>query len=484
VPHLGVRRFGVALMSALLLATSFSHVVAPRGQAALHNAITANAGGDPVESFFDNESIWAYMTSDLAGGQYCIVAATGDGSCDDALMGTGSFVGASIGTLFRLVKNAPLTPGTYRLLLENSVGDATDYSEPFTVLTCLVDCDLVPDAAIVQAYKDAAAGYETSMAGVCAMNGALEKVAGDAIGLRGIKKPITAKVTARLTVSTPRFAMTVSVSGTLLMFTVIDPFSHNIDKALEILKEVSCGAQKMYRDMVADPPDPNYETVTPPEPYDIDPLTPASLDDAVASIDRERALQEAVIHAFERYQGAAMAGDTDAQIAQLRAAGAHAQALSNEMFRSADALRSWADDAANDPDISGTVLSSADAPGLIALYQRVRDSGFTTDEVDQFHALGYTDADVAEIRTHASAAIEEVPTDTAYPDALRAAADDLESEVDAVADFASEMYAVAGRIEAASGPVNEPPVASFTADPTSGNAPLTVSFESTSTVTR
>jgi len=151
------------------------------------------------------------------------------------------------------------------------------------------------------------------------------------------------------------------------------------------------------------------------------------------------------------------------------------------MLRSADALRSWADDAADDEDLAGIVLTSADATGLSALYERVRDTGFTADEIARFHAVGYTDADIAAIRTHASVGIDDIQTDTTYADSLRQVADDLESQVDAVADFASEMYAVAGRIEAAGGGAGQAPVASFTAVPTSGFAPLDVTFTDTST---
>jgi hypothetical protein len=33
---------------------------------------------------------------------------------------------------------------------------------------------------------------------------------------------------------------------------------------LALAKEVSCGAQQMYADIMADPPDPDYTTVVPP----------------------------------------------------------------------------------------------------------------------------------------------------------------------------------------------------------------------------
>ena len=130
----------------------------------------------------------------------------------------------------------------------------------------------------------------------------------------------------------------------------------------------------MYADMARDPPDPAYGTVTPPQPLDISPITPASLDGATRSVDLERADMEAGLHAFERYQGARNAGATNAEIAQLRAAGDDVTALANELAASAQKLRAWATDAANDPTLSGVVLSSTDAPTIRALYQRVQQS--------------------------------------------------------------------------------------------------------------
>src|SRR6185436_1203175 len=108
------------------------------------------------------------------------------------------------------------------------------------------------------------------------------------------------------------------------------------------------------------------------------------------------------------------------QVTQLRAAGEHASALSLELGRTAAALRSWANDAAADPELSGTMLAASDAAGLRDLYARVRASGFNADELGQFHALGYTDARIAAIRTHASADVGAIPVDTSYPTALRA----------------------------------------------------------------
>ena len=241
--------------------------------------------------------------------------------------------------------------------------------------------------------------------------------------------------------------MTVS-GGIVFSFEIVDPASAGINKALDILKEVACGAKLMYRDMALDPPDPNYHDVTPPQPLDIGPSTPVSLDSAIRSVDLERADVEAALHAFERYQGARDAHDAAAEIAQLAAAGDDSTALAAELDKSQQKLRAWADVAATDAELAGVMLSWSDEPKLAALYQRVHDTGFTPDEISQFHTLGYTDAAIDAIRTHASLDVSNIPVDTAYPDALRSIADALESQAEAVADFASEMYAIAARIGA------------------------------------
>ena len=316
--------------------------------AALHNPIPADASGDPTFDFFDNQSLWAYVTSDLAGGRICVVADTeGLGSCDAPAMGRATTIAATIGTANPLIKNADLKDGTFRLLVEDSLHTPLETSQPFTVSPCL-DCPKSPDASIVQAYKDAAQAMAGNMDGMCTLQGVLEKVAGKAIGMRGFDHKVEASRSVGASAwSTPSFVMTVS-GGIVFSFEIVDPASAGINKALDILKEVACGAKLMYRDMALDPPDPNYHDVTPPQPLDIGPSTPVSLDSAIRSVDLERADVEAALHAFERYQGARDAHDAAAEIAQLAAAGDDSTALAAELDKSQQKLRAWADVAATD----------------------------------------------------------------------------------------------------------------------------------------
>ena len=66
--------------------------------------------------------------------------------------------------------------------------------------------------------------------------------------------------------------------------------------------------------------------------------------------------------------------------------------MAKSLVDGADRLREWAVAADADPAFSRVVLTQAERDVLVPLYARVAASGFTADEVAQFHALGYTDA--------------------------------------------------------------------------------------------
>src|SRR2546427_10292484 len=85
----------VLLLAAVMAATGIPFQVSPAG-AALHNPIPADASGDPTFDFFDNQSLWAYMTSDIKGGRICVVPGVADFSalsCDSPAMGRPTRIG-------------------------------------------------------------------------------------------------------------------------------------------------------------------------------------------------------------------------------------------------------------------------------------------------------------------------------------------------------------------------------------------------------
>jgi hypothetical protein len=441
----------IAVLASALLGLGLAWIPAVPVHAALHGPVPADASGDPNDQFTDQDALFAYVLSDTAGGRICVVPATGDPgglSCDSPAPGMGSATHVlSIGTYYTLVKNAPMRPGAYRLLVEDSLNTPGDVSDVFTVTACST-CARTPDAAVVAEFKAAATAMAKSMDYTCVLQGVLESVAGKAIGLRGISKDITVPAPAYPS-STPTFAM--STGASTVLFTIQDPSTANINKALDILKDVACGTALMYHDQANDPPDPNFGSVVPPVFTPIDTFSPPELDSAIRSVDRERGVGRALLHDFERYQGATAATNRAGQILQLNAAGQNASDLAREIQHTATLLRTWADVAAADPELAGVALSSTDAPVLEALYARVRNAGFLAEEITQFHALGYTDADIASIRTHASLDLSQLSLDTPYPEMLRSVASDLNAQADHYDQFSSEMFVVAARIEGANG---------------------------------
>ena len=102
-------------------------------------------------------------------------------------------------------------------------------------------------------------------------------------------------------------------------FTIIDPISFNIEKGLDLLKFVSTGAALMYRGIAADPPDPNFDEVAVPEFPSGGTWSPAELQASIDGIGQQWGYLQAALHALERFQGAELAGDAEAQIDQLEA---------------------------------------------------------------------------------------------------------------------------------------------------------------------
>ena len=410
----------VAVLATVVLVLAGGLTVGPPASAQLYGPIPANAAGDPTYDFTDQDSIWAYVRSDIAGGTICIVpeATTVEtGSCEGALGGPNRLVG--IGTLYTLISGHGLPADNYRLLVENSAEEATEVGDVFTVTAC-PDCPPDPDAAIVAAWKAAATalsggdsnGNSTgNMKRMCQLSYVLELVSGKAIRARSVVEPPAS--TGPLSADSPSFVM-ILVGGTA--FAMYHPAAANIQKGLDIMQALACGAKQMYADQAADPPDPNYGTVATPVLRQFERLGPTTLDAASASIDQQRALGAAMLHGYERFQGARAAGDTDAQVRQLRAAGGYAGDQADELVASADALRTWAAAAADDPELSGVMLTAAERDELIAAYDRVRTSGFTASELDELHTIGYTDDQIATIRSKFT---PDIATDPSLDDVRR-----------------------------------------------------------------
>src|SRR5262249_14157534 len=138
------------------------------------------------------------------------------------------------------------------------------------------------------------------------------------------------------------------------------------------------------------------------------------------------------------------------QVRQLQASATYAQELANELHISARDMRAWSEVAAGTPNLTRVMLASADAPGLAAAYSRVAQSGFTQNEIDRFHAFGYTDDDITIMRTHTTTGLADVPLDTTYPDALKSIAAAIDADADAFSAFATDVSNAARHLVVAS----------------------------------
>src|SRR4051794_2347156 len=446
--------FTMGLAFAMLLAL-IGIVPQSPAYAGLFGPVPANEAGDPSDTFVDSNALFAYVRSDIAGGRICVVSESGPLealTCDRTGFGTATHL-VGVGTLYTLVVKAKLTPGTWRLLVENSVGDPLETSLPFTVTSC-PSCSTELADSVVTEFKAMAATNSTTFDHMCTLSGVLEQVAGRAVGLRGFTKDVKIKVPVAY-INLPRGSTFVlTMEGTL--FTIEDPATAGINKAIDILKDLSCQTKLMYADIAADPPDPDYAHVIDPAFSTIPAQEPASLDNLLRSVDRQRAHGIAVLRAYERYQGAVAADDLAGKRQQLLATARNAHNLSIELGTTAEALLAWADTAAADDILRQPAVVSLERDNLVAAYARVRAEGFNANETAQMHALGYSDQQVADIRTHVSQDVASLPVDEPYPATLRELATQLLAAVDTADQFAREAAAIAGRLD-------RPPVASFDA---------------------
>ena len=234
----------------------------------------------------------------------------------------------------------------------------------------------------------------------------------------------------------------------------------------------------MYADIAADPPDPQFTTVAQPSfsslPTDSEPISGALM----AALDLQTAYGETMLKAFERYQGAVVAGAAALPYthAQAAALGRNGQEQVTQMYDAVDALRAKATELDTLPEFADPVVTAQRRDDLAAVYARVRTMGFTIDEIAQLDVSGLTSAEIDAVRSQFTPDPSVLPLDTTLQAMLRNLATALESAIPPLDRFARNASVVGGR-------TNIAPTASYTATPSSGPLPLTVAFASTSTST-
>ena len=107
-------------MAALLLATSFSHVVAPPARAGIFSLFAANRAEDIADTIEADDALFAIGTADLGGGRVCIVDMEADvdtASCNTPAWGTPNQI-VAVGTFIQPIEGPFLRPGIWRLFGE------------------------------------------------------------------------------------------------------------------------------------------------------------------------------------------------------------------------------------------------------------------------------------------------------------------------------------------------------------------------------
>jgi uncharacterized repeat protein (TIGR01451 family) len=448
---------------------------APSAHAALHSPIPANALEEPTDEFTDADALFAFMNVDTAGGYVCVVEGAvtdaGAASCNHPAKDWGKkkFILQIGSESYVPIHGPPLPVGEWRLLVEDSNGGTHELSPPFFVEPC-PSCSHDIGEAAIQAFKKAAEANQVGTVTSC-IGLAAKDIAGKLTSAKGVMEAIHDGATNG---AEPGFLGTIIPIGGGLVIDFEIPGEHAAEeKAMDILKNLTCGLSLMYADIVADPVDPNYTSLAQPEFSKTVPVETSVGDAAVQAIDRERAFGLAELTAYQRYLGAKAANNESYVHAQAKATAEFGEHQVDELQAAATALRAFAVELEALPEFSEPVVTQEHRDQLSTVYARVRTEGFTSGELKQLHELGLSDEQIAAIRSHFSIDPAELPVGETLQSVLRTTAQGFEDEIPQYEAFTNEAAAVGNR-------TNEPPVASFEANPNSGPAPLEVTFHSTS----
>lgn len=500
------------LVLTLTLIAALSAAV-PAG-ASLPNLFPADDEYVPEGLFRSDEVLYAEGTTDLGGGKICVVPPTtdlppgADLSCKDLAAPWASpnrVIG--IGTFFTPIQGPYLRVGEWRLLGDGDcVRDGDDnctpgttasdsLSDTFTVRSCEPNCDPTIAQAQLNQWKAWAGGpLGTATTGLCAA-GTLYGEYGDLTGRRastGIQaaRRVGDFVADNSSAKTGSVQAVLQEGGkglafkrqTLAELSVVEYIEGELeglrsaynDAIIGIGTDIACKQKEMLADIVADPPDPNYDTVAQPV-FEEWPSTFNALgDELVDAFETFNAFGRAQRIAAERYQGA-LADNDDA--------GMHRQALAVQNFGDqiviamrcmTSALRRYQYDLNGSAAGTTPLINQANKDLILDLYQRIRTSGFNPSEQAQLDALGLTPAMIAEFKKTFDKDMTALPVNTS----IAGVVGQLESALRANEAGVQAFNNAANNAAIAS---NSAPSAGFTANKTTGKAPLPVNFADTST---
>ena len=462
---------------------------APSAFATVTNVIPMNGQQEPIigDTIYDNEVLWAYVTSPN-GGVVCVHRASENpGGCND---GTDAYAETPVLPFFAgiiPIQAGRLSSGEYMLVGAEAAGEpVTAVSTPFTVMPCpdcppatiaknsdfaiaaqsLLDsinttCSLVKAASMLWRTKEVYAFAQVAIGGL-----------GGGLGVGSVMVTVASGAGAVYDVANGD-DLTAKLPGKL--GTVADGICNAAEK-IQKFKESALGHWSAA--WAADPPDPNFQSVTPPGFTDygaIAGMPDWGFNSERANLDHIRSYAESSLHAYERFQGAEQAGKPTFQHAQSRAMGEDLLGFSQTLRKGAKFIEGSAAQMRSEfPDVADRTVDQADIDTANAYVDRVRTSGYTAGEIAQLHALGLSDDAIARLKVDQT--IYD-PGDVS-PGALDSAFDTLAAEMRNTAalaeDFAADAWTFAGRS-------NTPPVADFDEGAHSGAGGLTVKFKDTST---
>ncbi|HEX8139760.1 MAG TPA: PKD domain-containing protein [Pyrinomonadaceae bacterium] len=404
---------------------------------------TNEDSGAPTDQFTTADPIFAVFRSDIEGGAICVVDEHGTESHCKTVISDSSLQWTLI---------APgLPPGTYRLLAVDNDPDYKLFSFPFTVTPCdLADQGCAAQRRIsdqvVAAWKARAEQSFTGFGQMCASLELASTFKKPKIG-RGFlfAKKVADDINEQRNDWGWEAGLLVVGFGYGLGFTVA---AGGVSTAaykpyFALAKELSCGAQQMYLDIKNDPPDTTYTVVVHPDFTTLPVTGDAATDRLATTLDRQRAYGRAQLKAYERYLGAVEAGDENSARLQAQAAADYGYALTKEMAESAAALRVWGATRAADADVDDPAVTQPDLDAASGVFERVRTSGFTQDEVNQLVAAGLNQEEIDLIRASYTRDLGRARVGVSVQAIAEDAAAAIEASIPAFETFAREAAWVA-----------------------------------------
>lgn len=441
--HRGAK-LSVLIATVAMLGTFLTASATLPATANVHSLFTSDSSGEITDLFSNTDGLYTYAIVDITGGRICIVDEANTRTCDKpAWAHTHPILG--IGTTWTLIKAPKLQVGTWRLRAEvpTDTGWAmSDLSEPFVVNPCVgAECDSTIEATLAQNFKDAFGNVKNAGDTFCLANAVSDVAGEDSWAGRAKKLPSAVK---EYTDAAPSFSAGVLSVGLGIAIAFIPDFP-TTQKAIELLKDISCRAAGMAAAIKADPPDPNYTALAQPEFATIPAAAFPDADELAlaVSLDRQEAFGIALLHSYERYQGAIAAGNQSWKRRQARAMSDFTQDILDEMRTTSGLLRQRAAALGATPEGSAPIFDQAEKDLWVQGFERVRASGFTADELQDLADLGYTPGQIAGIRSHFDLPIEAAPVNTSHAGLASNLADALDANLAAIEEFQIAADAVA-----------------------------------------